>query len=80
MKFYEIDEALKEAIAAGDKAVRLKIELQIAGHFESIFEQDIIEANFYGLKEASGGTSSRGDILINNEKFGIRNEGIKVGS
>jgi hypothetical protein len=80
MKFYEIDNALQEAIAAGDKPVRLKIELQIAGHFESIFEKDIIEANFYGLKEASGGTSSRGDILINNEKLGIRNEGIKVGS
>jgi hypothetical protein len=41
MKFYEIDNALQEAIAAGDKPVRLRIEIQAAGHFESVFEQDI---------------------------------------
>jgi hypothetical protein len=66
MKFYEIDHALQEAIAAADKPVRLKIEIQVAGHFESVFEQDIIEANFYGLKEAAGGTSSRGELLLDN--------------
>jgi len=66
MNFYDIDNALKEAINAADKAVRLKIEIQVAGHFESVFEQDIIEANFYGLKEVSGGTSSRGEILLDN--------------
>ncbi|MDR0473837.1 MAG: hypothetical protein LBH43_09250 [Treponema sp.] len=60
MKFYEIDNALQEAIAAADKPVRLKIEIKVAGHFESVFEQDIIEANFYGLKEVAGGTSARG--------------------
>ena len=64
MKFYEIDGALQEAIAAGDKPIRLKIDIQVAGHFESVFENDIIEADFYGLKEAAGGTSSRGEILI----------------
>jgi hypothetical protein len=65
MKFYDIDNALKEAIEDADKPIRLKIEIQIAGHFESVFEQDIIEANFFGLKESTGGTSSRGDILLN---------------
>jgi hypothetical protein len=80
MKFYEIDNALQEAIVAADKPVRLKIELQIAGHFESVFEKDIIEANFYGLKEVAGGTSSRGEILINNEKLTVSNEGIRLGS
>ena len=64
MKFYEIDGALQDAIAAGDKPVRLKIEIQLNGHFESVFEQDIIEANFFGLKEAAGGVSSRGEILL----------------
>jgi hypothetical protein len=68
MKFYEIDNALQEAIIAADKPVRLKIEIQVAGYFESVFEQDIIEANFYGLKEAAGGTSARAEILINNEQ------------
>jgi len=62
MKFYDVDNALKEAINAADKAVRLKIEIQVAGHFESVFEKDIIEANFFGLKEVAGGTSSRGEI------------------
>jgi hypothetical protein len=66
MKFYEIDSALQEAIGAGDKPVRLRIEIQVAGHFETVFEQDIIEANFYGLKEKAGGTSARGEIVIEN--------------
>jgi len=68
MKFYDIDNALQEAIVAGDKAVRLKIDIQVGGHFESVFEQDIIEANFYSLKEKAGGTSSRGEILLDNPK------------
>jgi hypothetical protein len=66
MTFYEIDNALKEAITAANKPIRIKIEFDIAGHFESVFEQDIIEANFYGLKEAAGGTTARGEILIDN--------------
>jgi len=66
MKFYEVDNALQEAIIKGEKQVRLKIEIQTIGHFESVFEYDIIEANFYGLKEVAGGTSSRGEILLDN--------------
>jgi len=66
MNFYSIDNALQEAVNAADKPVRLKIEIEMGGHFQSVFEQDIIEANFYSLKEASGGISSRGDILIDN--------------
>jgi len=66
MKFYEIDNALQDAINAADKPVRVRIEIQVAGHFESVFEQDIIEANFFGLKEVAGGTSSRGEILLDN--------------
>ena len=66
MKFYEIDNALQEGINAADKAVRLKIEIQVNGHFESVFENDIIEANFFGLKEVAGGTTSRGEILLDN--------------
>jgi hypothetical protein len=50
MKFYEIDNALQEAILSADKPVRVKIEIQCAGHFESVFEQDILEADFYGMK------------------------------
>jgi hypothetical protein len=68
MKFYEIDGALDEAIRAGDKAVRLRIRIDFTGDgdFESVFEQDILEADFYGLKEAAGGTSARGEVLLNN--------------
>ena len=66
MKFYEIDNALQEAVTAAEKPVRIKIEIYLGGHFQSIFEQDIIEANFYSLKEAAGGVSSRGEILIDN--------------
>ena len=66
MKFYNIDHALLEAITAADKPVRLKVEIELKGHFESVFEQDIIEANFYCLKEAAGGVSSRGELLLDN--------------
>ena len=68
MKFYEVDSALQEAIVAAEKPVRVKIELQINGHFESVFEQDIIEANFFGLKEKNGGTSARGEITLDNSQ------------
>jgi hypothetical protein len=68
MKFYEIDNALQEAITAADKPVRVRIEIDFTGDgsFESVFEQDILEADFYGLKEAAGGTSARGEVLLNN--------------
>ncbi len=48
MRFYEIDSALKDAITSANKPIRVKIEFDVEGHFESVFEQDIIEANFYG--------------------------------
>jgi len=70
MNFYEIDSALQEAIAAADKVVRLKIDIDLGTHFESVFEKDIIEANFYSLKEVAGGVSSRGEILLDNT-FGL---------
>jgi hypothetical protein len=75
MKFYEIDNALIEAIEAGDKAVRVGMEIDFSGDgcFESVSEQDILEADFYGLKEAAGGTSARGEILINNEQGAMSN-------
>ena len=80
MKFYELDSALQEAIIAAEKQVRLKIEFTINGHFETVFEQDIIEANFYGLKETAGGTSARGELIIRNDQGAISNDGIKPGS
>jgi len=80
MKFYEIDSGLQEAVQTADKPVRVKVELNVNGHFESVFEQDIIEANFFGLKEAAGGTLARGEITINNEQLIISNEGTPPGS
>ena len=68
MIFYEIDNALQEAIIAVDKPVRLRIEIENDGRFESVFEQDIIEANFYSLKEAASGVSSRGEVLLENSQ------------
>jgi len=80
MKFYEVDSGLQEAILAAEKQVRIKVELCVSGHFESVFERDIVEANFYGLKETAGGTSARGEILIRNDQGAMSNEGIKPGS
>jgi hypothetical protein len=85
MKFYEIDSALREAVDRGDSAVRVRVVVDRDGNggFESIVEQDIVAADFYGLKEAAGGTSARGEIVIRNEKRGMRNgigpgAGVKV--
>jgi len=59
MKFYDIDHALLEAINAGDKAVRVRIKIESKNRFfHSVYEHDVIEANFFGLKEAAGGTSA----------------------
>jgi hypothetical protein len=66
MKFYDIDHALLEAINATDKPVRIRIEIKLNNHFETVFEQDIIEANFFCLKEAASGVSSRGELLLDN--------------
>jgi hypothetical protein len=74
MKFYEIDNALLEAVNAADKPVRLRIEIDVGGAFVRIIEEDIIEANFFGLKEVAGGVSARGELLIRNEKLEIRND------
>jgi hypothetical protein len=68
MKFYDIDTALIEAIESGDKPVRLGISLDWSGtgFYETVFEQDIIEASFFGLKEVTGGTTARGKVLLDN--------------
>jgi hypothetical protein len=67
---YELDNALQDAIAAADKPVRARSALGSAGDgsFENVFEQDIVEADFYGLKEAAGGTSAWGEVLLNNSQ------------
>ena len=74
MKFYEIDNALQEAIIAADKPVRLRVDIVFDEYIESITDDDIIEASFYGLKEAAGGTSARGEISISNEQAFLWNE------
>jgi hypothetical protein len=82
MKFYGIDHALVEAIEAGDKPARARIDIDFAGDgsFESVFEQDIVEADFYGLKEAAGGTSARGEVLLNNPNGVYSNTGAGPGT
>jgi hypothetical protein len=54
-------------VHAADKPICLRIEINVGDHYESVFEQDIIEANFFGLKEAAGGTSARGELLLDNQ-------------
>jgi hypothetical protein len=68
MKFYEIDNALDEAIKKGDNPVRLRLAIDRGGHFEDVFEQDIIDASFFGLKEVAGGTTARGEVLLDNPR------------
>ena len=80
MRFYELDDALQNAVASGDLPVRVKIDIEVNGHFENVFEQDIVEAHFYGLKEAAGGTTARGELLLDNPGgiYSISNEKLKM--
>src|SRR5215510_2896626 len=80
MKFYDIDNALIEAIAAADKPVRSKIEIDLGTHFESAFEQDIVEANFWGLKEVAGGTTARAELLLDNPQGIYSYSGVGAGT
>ncbi len=88
MKFYEIDNALHEAILSADKPVRLRIDIVFGvgstgsptGCFETVFEEDIIEADFYSLKEAAGGVSSRGEVLLDNLSGVYSNFGVEAGT
>jgi hypothetical protein len=81
MYFYEIDNALQEAVTAADKPVRVRIDIDRGGHFEAVFEQDIIEANFYGLRETAGGTSARGEVLLDNPQgmYSVSSDGQGAG-
>jgi len=72
VKFYDIDKTLLEAINTAEKSVRVKIEIDAGNHYEAVFEHDILEANFYSLKEAAGGVSARGDVLLDNS-IGVYN-------
>jgi hypothetical protein len=80
MRFYEIDNALQEDVTTANKPIRLRIEIQVAGYFETVFEQDILEANFYGLKEAAGGTSSRAELLLDNHHGSYSYSNVGAGS
>jgi hypothetical protein len=82
MRFYEIDEALQEAIEKAHKPVRVRIAIDFAGGgcFENVFEQDILEADFYGLKEAAGGISARGEVLLSNPQGMYSNTNVGSGT
>jgi len=81
MKFYDIDNALQEAINTADKPVRLKVEIESCNDYlHKVFEQDIIEAKFYGLKEATGGISARGELTLDNYHGAYSFSDVKSGS
>ncbi|GHT80248.1 hypothetical protein FACS1894130_11200 [Spirochaetia bacterium] len=81
MKFYTLDNALIDAIERGDSPVRLRIGVDWSGHgtFEPVIEQDIIEATFTGLKETTGGTVARGEVLLDNTYGTYAGEGKRAG-
>jgi hypothetical protein len=78
MKFYQIDPAVEEAVAAGGKRLRVMIEIDFdsAGEFRPVSERNILQADFYCLKETAGGVTARGEILLNNSG-GLYTNGFK---
>jgi hypothetical protein len=69
MRFYEIDGALRGAVESGGEAVRLRIAYDGGGGaFETVSEGDVVEASFTALKEAAGGVSARGEVLLDDRQ------------
>jgi len=66
MRFYDVDPDLRKAMNDAGNAARLKIEFELGGRFEAVFERDIVSAYFVGMKEAAGGVSARGEIVLDN--------------
>jgi len=66
MMFYDVDKKLHNAMTDANNTVRLKIEIDLGGYFESVFERDIVSAFFVGMKEAAGGVSARGEVVLDN--------------
>ena len=66
MRFYDVDQGLKDAMVDVSKPLRLKIEFHIGGLSHCVFEKDIVSAVFIGIKEAAGGASTRGEIVLDN--------------
>jgi hypothetical protein len=82
LKFYSIDPAVEEAIAAGKDRIRLKVEIDYrnTGEYEAAREADILEAVFTSAKEAAGGTASRGEIILDNRGGEYSGRGGRAGS
>ena len=66
MRFYDVDPELQKVMNDAGNAVRLKIEFDFGGRLEAVFERDIVSAYFVGIREAAGGVSARGDIVLDN--------------
>lgn len=68
MKFYAIEERLEEAIAECRTKVRVEVSIDFTGvgEYISLPECDILELVITTLREKSGGTVTRGVLLLDN--------------
>ncbi|MDR0383083.1 MAG: hypothetical protein LBH50_03765, partial [Spirochaetaceae bacterium] len=82
MRFYQIDGALEEAVEAGGKKARVRVEIDFGGNgvCHPVLEGDILRADFYGLKEAAGGVSARGELLLDNRGGLYSGNGCRAGA
>lgn len=69
MKFYAIEERLRDAIAACRTPVRVEVAFDFTGtgDFVAVPEGDIIELTVTSLRETSGGTIAWGTVILDNE-------------
>ena len=66
MRFYDVDNDLLKAMNDAGNEARVKIEFELGGRYEAVFERDIVSAYFVGMREAAGGVSARGEIVLDN--------------
>jgi hypothetical protein len=68
MRFYDVSSEMLSAIEAGDLPLRVRIEIDLSrnGAFTVVDEKDVIQADFYSLKESGGGTAAYGEVLLDN--------------
>jgi len=55
MRFYDVDNDLLKAMTDAGNEARVKIEFELGGRYEAVFERDIVSAYFVGMREAAGG-------------------------
>ena len=68
MKFYAVEDRLEEAIREGRSRMRVRAAFDFTGtgEYVAVPETDILELSITSLREKTGGTVTRGTLVLDN--------------